>query len=204
MNYAYLRISKAKQDIKRQRHSLAKFTSERLPGQAVQTIEDTASGKTTWKKRKIGQMINQLKPGDQIIFDDLTRVGRNFYETSAIIAEVLAAGAAVITVDPYHEFKDDVISKVYSFAFSLAADLQREFISKQTKSGLASAKAEGREPGRPTGTTKINDKVSQSIDLIRQYRQKGIPMSNIAKLIGVSRNTLYKNIEKIENQSTDN
>ena len=57
---------------------------------------------------------------------------------------------------------------------------------ERTRAGLAAAAANGRKGGRPR---KVDDVDAAKA---RQLREKGIAASDIAKMLGVSRATVYR------------
>jgi DNA invertase Pin-like site-specific DNA recombinase len=57
---------------------------------------------------------------------------------------------------------------------------------KQLRAGLAAAAANGRKGGRPR---KVDDADAAKV---RQLREKGITATDIAKMLGVSRATVYR------------
>ena len=66
------------------------------------------------------------------------------------------------------------------------AQLERDNMIERTGAGLAAAAANGRKGGR---FRKIDDADAAKA---RQRREKGIPASDIAKMLGVSRATVYR------------
>ena len=75
-------------------------------------------------------------------------------------------------------------------AFSLSAEIERSMISSRTKEALARKKSEGKRLGRPKGKLSSVTKLSGKDDLIREYLDKKIPVSVIARLLNVNRLTV--------------
>jgi len=68
-----------------------------------------------------------------------------------------------------------------SDAVILALDaVRREFIGLRTREGLARAARDGRRPGRPSVMT------PDRISMARELRVSGRPLSQIARVLGVS------------------
>jgi DNA invertase Pin-like site-specific DNA recombinase len=84
--------------------------------------------------------------------------------------------------------KNDINSKVLTFAFSLASELERELISSRTKEALARRKAEGKKLGRPKGSQ--SSKLDSKIDEIRILHNKGVNTTSIAKIFDVSQTAM--------------
>ena len=72
----------------------------------------------------------------------------------------------------------------------LSVEFDPDLISARTKEALAKRKADGMVLGRPTGPAK-NLRLDPLADKIDGYLAKKIDKRSIAKLVGVSPNTLY-------------
>ena len=69
------------------------------------------------------------------------------------------------------------------------AEIERDLVSERTKEGLKRARAQGKLLGRPKGSlgkSKLDGYESE----IREYLGKGVNVTNIAKIYGVSWNTM--------------
>lgn len=73
-------------------------------------------------------------------------------------------------------------------------------LSRNTKAKLAAKKAEGHKLGRPAGSKRISPKVIENLSAIRKYEKAGVSQEAIAKLIGVSRSTLIRNLRRVEEE----
>ena len=73
-------------------------------------------------------------------------------------------------------------------------------ISSRTKEALARKRSEGKRLGRPTGKLSAVTKLTGKDDLIREYLDKKIPVSVMARLLNVNRLTLrnYIRTRKLE------
>lgn len=67
--------------------------------------------------------------------------------------------------------------------------IERDLISIRTKEGLAAAKASGKQLGRPPGT--YTSKLDERKDEIQEYLNKGVSITSLSKILGVSKSTLY-------------
>lgn len=75
------------------------------------------------------------------------------------------------------------------------AEFERAIIRERVMAGLARAKAEGKQLGRPTVGENVEDE-------IRALRQKGLGIRKIAKIVGVGTSTVQRVVSSIQS-STD-
>ena len=101
----------------------------------------------------------------------------------------------VYTAKDGYELGDNIQSKVLAFAFGLAAEIEREMISRRTKEALAKKRAEGVVLGRPKGRKSSRVKLTGKEEAIRQLLAEKVPQVKIAKLFHVDRNTVAKFIK---------
>ena len=191
--YAYIRISTDKQDLENQRYSILEYANEKKLGN-VEFIEETVSGKVSWKNRKLKDLIMQLQKGDNLIVAELSRLGRSMLEIMELLNILLFKGVNVYVVKGNYELKDDIQSKVLAFAFSLASEIERELISQRTKEALARVRAEGKKIGRPKGS--YSSKLDEKREYIEELLNKGVSIASIAKILGVHYQTMRNYIKR--------
>lgn len=75
--------------------------------------------------------------------------------------------------------------KVMIHMFSQFADIERDLISIRTKEGLARARAEGKQLGRPKGRLG-KSKLDGHENNIQDLLSKGVSKTNIARIFGVT------------------
>ena len=199
--YAYLRVSTGKQDGDNQRKGIQDF-AERKGLQIDEYIDDEGvSGTKEPEKRELGKLLKKLKPGDILLAGEISRLGRSLFMVMRILEYCMNNDIKVYTVKDGYELGDNIQSKVLAFAFGLAAEIEREMISRRTKEALAKKKAEGVILGRPKGRTSTSVKLTGKGRDIKVMLDYGIPKITIAKKMGVNRNTLYKFInERMEDE----
>jgi DNA invertase Pin-like site-specific DNA recombinase len=64
----------------------------------VNFVEEIVSGKVSWRKRKIAEVLEQLKAGDAIIVSELSRLGRSMLECMEILSVSLQKGVHIYAV----------------------------------------------------------------------------------------------------------
>jgi len=194
MIYGYLRISTSKQDAKVQHQSVEQYCNSRnlLP---ITTIEDEASGTISWRKRELGKLLNKLEPKDQIVFSEVSRIGRTTYETLEFLKVAAEKQVTIHIAKQNMIFDNSLNSKIIATTLALAAEIERDFISARTKEGLQRAKEKGVKLGRPKGSKSINQTCAKAHDDIVTMLKNGVSKSAIARTLKVDRKTLKTYID---------
>lgn len=178
----YIRVSTDKQDADKQRHLLLQYSQQHklLIDEFIQV--EISSRKNT-KERRIDELLSKLVAGDTLIVAELSRLGRNMFETLDIINSLGESGVKIIFVRQPELSTDGPQTKLLLAIYSYFAETEREFISLRTKQGLAAARASGRILGRPKGRrnkVRVLDPYKQQI---QEYLHLGLNLSSIRKLI---------------------
>lgn len=196
MVYAYLRVSTGKQDGENQKVGIEDL-AKRLNLTIDEYIDDEGvSGTKEPEKRELGKLMKMLKPGDVLLAGEISRLGRSLFMVMRILEHCMNNGVKVYTAKDGYELGDNIQSKVLAFAFGLAAEIERDMISRRTKEALTRKKAEGVILGRPVGRKSSKVKLSGEEDAIRELLNQGVPKVQIAKIFNVNRNTLTKFINE--------
>ena len=80
--------------------------------------------------------------------------------------------------------------------FASLAEFERDLTRERTNAGLAAARARGRQGGRPIGLSKEAQSKAEAAKTL--YLQKNNRVEDIAKLLGVSRATIYRYLEMLD------
>lgn len=152
-NVAYLRVSTADQDLEKNKAEILFLANDKSLGK-VDFVEEKISGKIHWRKRKIGEIIEDLQKGDTILLNEFSRLGRSMLECMEIISIATEKGINIYTVKGNWQLDDTIQSKVMAMVFSMVSEIERDLISKRTKEALQTKKANGVKLGRPKGPGK--------------------------------------------------
>lgn len=136
---AYLRVSTIDQDTEKNKAEILKLSNDRDFGQVI-FVEEKASGKKSWKDRKIKGIIDGLGDGDRLLVPELSRLGRSMLEIMEMLSIAKQKGIYIYAVKGGWELNGSIQSKVMAMAFSIAAEKVR--------------KAMGIKLGRPKGPGK--------------------------------------------------
>lgn len=188
-NFAYLRVSTDHQDTKNQKFGLLDYCNSRSIS-PLKFVEDTASGKLSWRKRAIGDILEKAKKGDVIIAAEISRLGRSTLQVLEMMEYAAQKGISIHIAKNRMLLDGSMQATITATILGLAAQIEREFISTRTKEALSNRKKDGVILGRPKGTTQ-NLKLDAFHEEIISYLKKGINKRTIAKLIECSPSTLY-------------
>jgi len=195
VNYGYIRVSSDKQTVENQRFEISRFAAEQ--GLVINGwIEETISGTKNYDKRELGKLLKKVKKGDLIICAELSRLGRNLFMIMEILNICMTKECRVWTIKEGYRLGDDIQSKVLAFAFGLSAEIERNLISQRTKEALARKRTEGVVLGRPKGHKSKKVKLSGKEAVIRELLDQGVPITEIARIFKVHRNTVSKFINE--------
>lgn len=174
----YLRVSTIDQDIEKNKAAILALANSKVLGH-VKFVEEKVSGKISWKKRKIADILETSEKGDNIIVSELSRLGRSMLECMEILSIATQKGINIYAVKGDWQLNNSIQSKIIAMAFSMAAEIERDLISKRTKEALQVKKAAGMTLGRPKGIGK--SKLDQYTVEIRALLNNGSTQTFIAK-----------------------
>ena len=120
----------------------------------VRFVEEKVSGKISWKKRKIAEILETSQKGDNILVSELSRLGRSMLECMEILSIATQKGINVYAVKGDWQLNNSIQSKIIAMAFSMASEIERDLISKRTREALLVKKQNGMKLGRPKGVGK--------------------------------------------------
>lgn len=196
MIYGYCRCStnETKQDINRQVRELKEL------GATDKTIYKEYIKGTANVKVELNKLLAVIKEGDTIVATEVSRITRSTKQLCEIIELAKNKKIKLIfgtfVVDCTKEL--DPMTEGMLKMMGVFAELERNMISERVKSGMANAKAKGKQVGRPQlalNTITSNDKFMNAYKL---YKSKHIKKVDIQRLTGMSRVTIDKYIKVLE------
>lgn len=189
MNYAYIRVSTSVQTVQNQKLAIRQYARyHRIRN--IEWVAETISGTKKPEKRKLGELLEIVGPGDVIIITELSRLGRSLVMILDILQRLLDKKVKVIALKEGYELGDNLQSKVLAFAFGLSAEIERSLLSERTKQGLERARKEGKQIGRRPGQKPKKYKLKGKIAYIRREIESGRSKASLARELGVSWITL--------------
>jgi DNA invertase Pin-like site-specific DNA recombinase len=185
----YARVSTVEQNTRLQTDALKSAGCCRV-------FTDRASGALD-ERQQLAKLFDQLRPGDTLVVWRLDRLGRSLRH---LIDTVNALAERKIGFRSLTENIDTTTSggKLVFHIFGALAEFERELIGERTRAGLEAARARGRRGGRPTVMTP--DKVATARQM---YDSKGFTVEAIARVVGVSRASIYRHLTGSTSQPVD-
>jgi DNA invertase Pin-like site-specific DNA recombinase len=199
LKYGYARCStnESKQDINRQKRELKNM------GIKEDDIFFEYESGAKDDRKELNRLMQIVKPGDSITSLEVSRLTRSTQKLCEIIKEVqekqirlVIAGSITIDCSPGKEL--DAISKGMMLMWGVFAELERDIITARIKSGMENAKAKGVKLGRPQTT--IATLPYNFLKYYPMFQRGSINLSELSRLSGISRPTLYKYLKIVESQ----
>ncbi len=186
MNIGYCRISTQDQSLALQKDALAAAGCDR-------TFEDIASGALDERPGLI-QALSFVRKGDCLCVWKLDRLGRSLGHLITVVNDLKSRGIG------FRSLQENLDSttpggRLVFHLFGALAEFERELIRERTKAGLAAARARGRIGGRPSKLG--NDQLHVARTLLVEGKTG---VGEIAKMLQVSRATLYRNLASRDKQ----
>ena len=149
----YLRVSTPEQNLEKNKADILRLANDKGLGR-VRFVEETVSGKVSWKQRQVASILDNCEADDSIVVSELSRLGRSMLECMEILSIAMQRGINVYAVKGNWQLDQTIQSKVVAMAFAMAAEIERDLISQRTTEALRVKKATGVRLGRPPGPGK--------------------------------------------------
>ena len=117
---AYIRKSTDKQSFEHQEFEINEYTKKNRI-KIDRWVEESISSRRELKKRKLGELLEELQDGDCLICSEISRIGRSLLEVMGILQTCLSKNCQVITIKENYHLGNDLQSQVLAFAFGLSS-----------------------------------------------------------------------------------
>lgn len=215
--YGYARISTKKQSIERQIRNITAQDPTAIIIQEVFTGTKT-TGRKEWEK-----LLKQVKPGDTIIFDSVSRMSRNADEGIETYFKLVDQGVNLIFLkeryidtDTYKNEiqdrieltgmdEDEIFKGINNYFRKLAkkqiriafdqAEKEVMDLHQRTKEGIETARLNGKQIGRATGSKVTTKKSVEMKDkILKMAKEFGGNMTDkeVIETLKLARNTYFK------------
>jgi DNA invertase Pin-like site-specific DNA recombinase len=175
----YARVSTAEQSLDRQMDELKVSGAERI-------YKEVGSGKKGADRPEWDELLRSLRKGDTVMVTELSRLGRSTSQLSALADDLKDRGISLRILNLGIDTGTPSGRLVYSI-IAAVAEMERELLIERTVSGLAASRARGRKGGRRREFSPAAARKAQE-----RYDAGDLSVTEIARLAGVSRQTLYR------------
>lgn len=194
MNYGYARCStnETKQDINRQ-------VRELKAAGAGEIFLEYEHGDSKIKPQQQA-LFTQAQPGDTITVLEVPRLARSTQQLCEIIDRIREKRLRLVIVGSItldcREGRADPMSEAFLQMAGVFSQLELAMIRERVRSGMANAKAKGKQIGRPPLTTQ--DIPANFLRHYPAYKKGQLNVSELARVCDISRTTAYKYIAMME------
>lgn len=187
MIFGYARVSTKKQSLDMQWDELKQFGCEEI-------VTEKESGAKK-DRVELQSLLGKLRKGDTLVVYKLDRLGRTMHQLVNLLQEFHEKEIHFVSI------KDGIdtsttMGRFLFHIFGAMAEMEREVINERVVSGVAAAKARGREGGRKKAHT------PQQIEGMMEMLEAGKTKVEVCEMFDVARATLYRYIREYEANST--
>ena len=194
MTYGYARCStnETKQDINRQVRELKTAGAEHI-------FLEYEHGDSKVKSQQQA-MFAQAQAGDTIITLEVPRLARSTQQLCEIIDRVREGHLCLVIVGSItldcREGRADPMSEAFLQIAGVFSQLELSMIRERVRSGMANAKAKGKQIGRPQVTK--DDVPAIFLRHYPAYKSGHLKITELSRVCDLSRTTIYKYISLLE------
>ena len=190
--YARCSTNESKQDINRQVRELKAAGAEKI-------YLEYEHGDSKVKSQQEA-MFAQALPGDTIITLEGPRLARSTQQLCEIIEKIREKRLRLVIVGSItldcREGRADPMSEAFLQMAGVFSQLELAMIRERVRSGMANAKAKGKQIGRPR--LAIDDLPANFLRHYPAYKKGQLNVSELARVCELSRTTAYKYISVVE------
>jgi DNA invertase Pin-like site-specific DNA recombinase len=192
----YLRVSSRQQDERSQEPDLQTWARAQAED-AVTWFKDKFTG-TTMDRPGLERLLADVRAGkiNKVVVWRLDRLGRTAKGLLTLLDELQALGVGFVSLREGFDLAIPAGRLMAGVLASVAA-YETEVRKERQLAGIAKAKAEGKSWGGRKVGTRVRLTVEKE-KLIRQLHTEGQPVAAIARLVGLTRKTVYKAIRQQE------
>ena len=189
--YGYCRISTNKQSIERQHRNI----QEIYPNAII--INEVFTGTKVEGRREWSKLLKQVKQGDTIVFDSVSRMSRNAEEGFNIYKELFNKGVELVFIKEPHintttykeainggisltgTIVDSILEGINKYLLALAeqqiklafeqSEKEVKDLQQRTKEGIETARLNGKQIGQVKGNKLTTQKSIQAKEIILKH-----------------------------------
>lgn len=184
----YMRVSTNHQHLDGQRLQITNYLRDHgIESDAVVWYEDHGQGGDTLSRPAMERLQRDIAAGriNSVIVSKLDRLSRTLSDGINLLTGWLSRGVRVIAITQQLDFSGATGQLIASVLLGVA-QMEQETRRERQAAGIEAAKARGVYKGRKVGTTKVEPAK------IRDLLNRGFTIVQVAKVLGISRKTVYR------------
>ncbi len=175
--FGYARVSTEQQNLDRQLDALKRYGCDFI-------YNEKMTG-TRRDRPELTKLLDRVTEGDTVVIESLSRLGRSTKDLIDLTEIFEKKGVHLVSLKESIDTSTST-GKLLFTLMSAIAQFERDVIADRTREGLRSARARGRNGGRPRTDP---EKVKKAIKL---YNTGQYSVREIEELTGVKKATLYR------------
>lgn len=187
---AYYRLSTDKQDEASQGQIIGDWMQTHPAADYLEVLDRTSGG-VPWQDRKLSGVLDVCAKGDTIIISEISRIARSTVGVLTFLQAAAEKGVNVVAIKSNIVLDGSTASKIVVTVLAMAAEIERDLLRERTKAALDARKARGLPVGRQAGALGRNNKLTGRMHEIEPLLLAGVARAAIARVLGVSRQTLH-------------
>jgi len=145
-------------------------------------VEEQVSGSVAVAQRQgFQKLMERMEEGDTLVVTKLDRIGRDSIDVQQTVQLFTERGVRLVVLQLGNLDLTSSAGGLMVKVLAAVADFERDLIVERTQAGLARAKSEGVQLGRPAKTP------PEQRQNIRQQLSRGVSVSQVARDHGISR-----------------
>ena len=193
MRYGYARVSTAEQDYSYQIDELEKAGCDQI-------FKDKASGKRM-SRPDFDRMLTYLREGDTVAVWKIDRLGRNFTEMVATMAQLDKRGINILATSQGIDTSTPT-GKAMAYMVGIVAEMEADYNRERTRRALGERRKRGIKGGRPRDPVLSDPKKLAMIKDL--YNAKSQTVREIMQAFGIKdKTTFYRYVRPVPEQAAD-
>ena len=187
---SYIRCSHSTQDFTRQKIKMEEMGVTKI-------YSDHITGRSKFNDRTgLSQCLEEMKPGDVLYVDDLSRLGRNMVEMVTETANLLDRGCHLVTLDGRLntlQYPEEIVKLIIA-VLGYGAEMNLKDINRRCKEGAELYRAKGNHWGRKHSYT------TDQAKHVMAMRSEGLGYGTIARSMGMTKSMVRRIIERFQDK----
>jgi DNA invertase Pin-like site-specific DNA recombinase len=196
MKLGYARVSTIGQDLETQIETL-----ESAGIKEDQIFIEKISGKKGTDRQQLEALLKHARVGDHIYVTKIDRLARSILDLNKIVNELLSREISITFLHHNMTFqanaKDDPFQMLLFNTLGSFAQFERDMIVSRTGEGRKRAMKNGKKMGRKGQPA---SSIEQALELFKTKEEREMTVSDISKITGVPRSTIYAEYNKAKNK----